>query len=172
MTMPQLDLGLNAMNEYWLQKKTLGGWSHVTWYASKEEALANLAKLNSQSGYSWRVVQAIVIEEKLLDEVTEVKPPEVNDKIKERVWTMKTQSDAIKSGWDDKPKVKSISGWGNVASMQPEAGQYMEQKEHGLSGKVWLIHHARKDKIRVHADEVDGMLKDGWERGGPRTQFR
>jgi len=63
------------MTEYWLQKKTLGGWSHVTWYANEAEARANFDKCKSNSGYSWRVVKAEVIVEAMLEEVTEVEPP-------------------------------------------------------------------------------------------------
>jgi hypothetical protein len=85
-------------NEYWLQKKTLGGWSHVTWYAIKEEAKLNFDRVSAgDSGYSWRLVKIEVIEQKLLDEVIEVEP------LKD-------------DGWKLSEGTKAAIGWGDIPS--------------------------------------------------------
>ena len=40
-----------------------------------------------------------------------------------------------------------------------------------FTGKVWLLNHATREKIRVEASEVDRYLASGFVKGGPRSQF-
>lgn len=150
------------MTEYWLQKKTLGGWQTVSWWAEAELAKAQ-ASYNScskpDSGYSWRLCKVEILTEARLDEEIEAKPTNLD---------FNSQSNGeliippLKGIWaDTKPK----SQWGDVPvdSSNPE---------HGMVGKVWMIHHQLKLKKRVDPAEVDGMIGQGYERGGPKTQFR
>lgn len=153
------------MIEYWLQKKTLGGWQTVSWWAEAELAKAQ-ASYNScskpDSGYSWRLIKAEVMEQRLLEDHIELLSLE---EIVEAVLP--------KNGWgDSKPK----STWGDVKSVVTPWGikdsvSFPKNGNH-LIGKVWMIHHQLKLKKRVDPAEVDEMIRQGYERGGPKTQFR
>lgn len=168
---------MTTKNEYWLQKKTIGGWSHVTWYATYDEAWVNYSKLEKNAGYSYRLVEVKVMHEDLLEEVVKVEAPVIVVD-KERYKAYPGQTAAAKANvwggqkpnnkeWVDPPALKQAinNGWGDL----PSDG---EKLEHGLSGSVWLIHHANKHKGRFAANVVDEMISKGYEKGGPRTQFR
>lgn len=147
------------MTEYWLQKKTLGGWSHVTWYGTEAEAITNMNKACAgDSGYSWRVCRVDVLAEKLLQDHEEPKKPELEHAAaKTNVWAGQS-----KGGWD----VGVVdNGWSDFKSDS-------EKSEHGMSGKIWLVNHSLKEKKRINPAEVDAMLASGWERGGPKTKFK
>lgn len=173
------------MIEYWLQKKTIGGWSNVTWYSEAEAAKINYDTLRKGVGYSYRMCKVEVVEQHLLEEIVEV--PSYKEEVK-KIWTT-PESEAKANVWGGqkiKPGVQVQElepksswttpslGWGE----KPASGwnSFNEgnsvKPEHGLSGSVWVIHHANKDKKRVPASEVDDMLAKGYEIGGPRTQFR
>jgi len=147
---------MEHMTEYWLQKKTIGGWSMVTWYSDLDQAKLNYDRLKQGAGYSYRLVQVEAIQEDMLDEVVTVEAPEIEQTAKANVW----------GGQIKKPDTSSgFSGWGDMLSNSSKL-------EHGLSGSVWVINHSTKDKKRVPAGELDAMIAQGYVRGGPRTQFR
>lgn len=144
------------MIEYWLQKKTLGGWSHVTRYIELEEAKANYDRCSKgNSGYSWRLCEITVIEEKLLEDHSEV------ENIK-----------PVSNGWSD---VKASDIWVNT---NPKSNLWAETPstsdvQHGMVGKVWMINHSSKVRMRANAEDVESLLATGlWQRGGPKTAFR
>lgn len=142
------------MTEYWLQKKTIGGWSHVTWYDSYEQAKFNFDNVSKgNSGYSWRIVKAEMVEEKLLQETTPIEAPNTKlETAKANVWAGSTPN-AI-GEWSDTPKPDSV------------------KSEHGMTGKVWMIHHQKKLRARVPENSIEQYQKDGYEFGGPKTAFR
>ena len=39
------------------------------------------------------------------------------------------------------------------------------------TGKVWMISHEKKEKVRVLPEEVGKYFNMGYVKGGPRTQF-
>lgn len=171
--------------EYWLQKKTIGGWSHVTSYQDEEQARKNYSSCvgNGMSGYSWRLVEVKTIQEDMLNDVVEVQQPD-NAKLwiqaSGRIDRNAIGLEPIKSGWgkpvQDAPKSSwgtSSAGWGDFkAPINPEADTAPSgEQPHGLTGSVWLVHYGLKDKKRVAANLVDDMIAQGWQRGGPRTQF-
>lgn len=159
------------MIEYWLQKKTISGWSNVTWYDNQEQALKNFAGMSAgNSGYSWRVMKAEVVEQRLLDEVVTVPAPELEDK-----------AAAFKAnhGWGVPGAINPapvVQGWGkpsNSTSISPSPDDFNKSEaQHGLSGSVWLVHHGLKKKTRVPASEADALIAQGYERGSPRTEFK
>lgn len=166
------------MIEYWLQKKSLGGWSTVTWYSADELAVAQTSFKTcvgkGMSGFSWRLVSVTVVEQAMLDEVTEIEAPELPHQ-KPSVANPKPVANGwgdTKSGWDAKlnPEQQADvnNAWGNFKTCNTVSAS----KDHGLIGSVWLIHHKQKSKVRVKADEVDRYLVEGYERGGPKTKFR
>lgn len=172
------------MTEYWLQKKTIGGWSHVTYYVTEAEARINFNKVSGDlNGYCWRLVKAEVIEEKLLNDVVEIDPPKMYEE------PLKTGIiNQAKSGWGNLiPAIPKSNGWGDV----PQSGwnsTTIDPKpvvlnswgdlpadsgyRHKGTGKVCMINHVLKERTKVDANVVDNMIAQGWERGGPRTQFR
>lgn len=171
------------MTEYWLQKKTIGGWSHVTWYSDLEQAQLNFTKVSAgNSGYSWRVVKAETVVEKMLDDSTPIEAPEIE--LTNVKWITKDEAlkqfPLAKSGWikprqpiQDAPKSSgwggTASGWGNATSESPsQSGDGRGAKP----GSVCLMHHSLKKRMRAMPDELNVLLSQGWERGGPRTQFR
>lgn len=150
--------------EYWLQKKTLGGWSHVTRYNDLEQVTKNYNNCSKgDSGYSWRIMKCEVIEEKLLfdhEEVEEIQEP--LDAIS------RVPLKELKSGWGN---VKS-SGWGNdpsPASLSFVNTPSSSEVQHGMVGKVWMINHKTKERKRIDPGVDLGV---DWERGGPKTPFR
>lgn len=158
------------MAEYWLQKKTIGGWSMVTWYAEKEEALANLNRINTtgQSGYSWRVMEATIVQEIRLEEETQIEAPELE--VKKTSWgaTIKPKPvlDHPKSnGWGSEPTHKQVGAW-----MPNDAIRHGDVK-HGMVGKVWMLNHQLKERARVNPDEVESRKANGWIVSGPKTAF-
>jgi len=73
--------------------------------------------------------------------------------------TPKGAKPSFGSSWGDTPK--SNGGWGNpVAS------------EHRMAGKVWLMSHALRQRLRVNPSEVEGLVSQGWVQAGPKTAFR
>ena len=149
------------MTEFWLQKKTIGGWSHVTSYQDEQQARTNYNRCieGGMSGYSWRLCKVEAIEVAMLNDVVEVSQPEPD-----RPANILIQG-APKSSWGTPPAT-----WGEKrTSIDLPADS--ERPEHGLSGSVWLIHHGQRAKVRVKADEAQKYLDEGYVRGGPRTQF-
>ena len=141
------------MTEYWLQKKTLIGWSIVTWYDNIEQAETNYNRLRQSAGYSYRMVKVEVVQEHLLDEVTKIEVSELEEPIK------------VPKPWADVPAiVPTTPTWGATTTAPVEV--------HGMAGKIWLINHAKKQKRRVAPDEVEALIAQGWERGGPKTAFK
>ena len=47
-----------------------------------------------------------------------------------------------------------------------------DASEHGMAGKVWLIDHVNKKRLRADPGQVEALLASGWEKGGPKTGFR
>lgn len=152
------------MTEYWLQKKTIGGWSNITWYEDKNQAEVNYDKVRQNAGYSYRLVEVTTLQEHRLQEETIIEPPSVDDykKVKEKIWST---PEPKKDGWGD-VNTKPDNHWGKGPS-----GELNETK-HGMSGKVWMINHTNKTRVRVTPDEVQRMTEAGYERGGPKTPFR
>ena len=75
-------------------------------------------------------------------------------------------SSAVRAGeWS------ASSGWTSVASAPDNSSWGVPANNHGMLGKVWLIHHQRKERARVHPGEVEKHLLAGWEKAGPKTQF-
>ena len=164
------------INEYWLQKKTIGGWSQVTWYVDIEQAKLNYNKCvgNGNSGYSWRLVKVEVIEASMLEEVVEVEAPEIEQKPLKQVSAIKY------TGWSvaNPPAGEFKSDGCPVTAEKPsnstgiDAWGTAPPPEHGLSGSVWLVHHGLKKKTRVAASEVAAMMEQGYVKGSPRTVFK
>lgn len=145
------------MSEYWLQKKTIGGWSVVTWYDSQEQAEKNYNECIKSKGYAWRLVKVETLQLQPLEDMIEVSQPQVEP----------SQDKPKVIGWADgpskAPNQMANNPWSStVPSVKPE---------HGLSGSVWLVHRGLKIKGRFAADKVDAMMAEGYERGGPRTSF-
>lgn len=165
------------MTEYWLQKKTIGGWSQVTWYSDYEQAKLNYDSASKgNSGYSWRICKVEMIEQKLLEDTVEVKPPDGyswSDVTEEQKIEMISNAGinavkSFKSGWDN---VHS-KGWGVPEYKEKDWDFAKPEKEHGMTGKVWMINHTTKQKARITAALVEQFELNGWERGGPKTVFR
>lgn len=165
------------VNEYWLQKKTIGGWSHVTWYDDLEQAQLNFNRVSAgDSGYSWRLVNVTTIQEKMLADVVNVEAPNVKlEAARSNVWAGTKPPENKKSGWGATP----ATVWGsNLTSNNPKPavtpsgwGTPPAKTEHGLSGSVWLAHAGLRQKKRVPADQVNDMIAQGWYKAGPRTTF-
>lgn len=149
--------------EYWLQKKTIGGWSVVTWYDNQEQAEKNYNECIKNVGYAWRLVKVEVMSEQRLEEEKEIIPPVIQP-----VQFIKKTLDP----WQAAPQSENqmaINPWG--ATMPSVSDPSPTKSEHGLSGSVWLVHRGLKIKGRFAADKVDAMMAQGYERGGPRTQL-
>lgn len=166
------------MTEYWLQKKMLAGWSVVTWYDNLEQAQENYKKCLNNIGYSWRLVKVETVECQMLDEVTEVKAPEI-ELVKSKSKNDWGASTNLNDGWSTKTPfvdiaLKQASDWSNwkpagAAIINPGTGS---DGRGAKPGSVCLMHHGLKKRMRAMPNEVDVMIAQGWERGGPRTQFR
>lgn len=144
--------------EYYLQKRTLSSWSHVTIYENKDEGLKNLNSASKDSGYSWRLVEVKVVEERILTDEMKEQREQVEEK------PAQSWGAINKENWSSKP----VQGdWGKIDTTP--WGTTAPTSSHGLSGSVWLVNHTIKEKKRVPAAQVDAMLADGWVRGGPRT---
>jgi len=167
------------MTEYWLQKKTIGGWSMVTYYVDADEAWRNYASCvgNGMSGYSWRLVRVETIKEDMLNDVVDIQSPDYDailfgrsfskDGVRVPAEKVLIQDAPKSTGWG-----ADTSRWGKPASIDPSpAGVINPSTEHGLTGSVWLVHHGLRKKTRVSADKVDAMMKEGYVKGNPRTQF-
>lgn len=61
---------------------------------------------------------------------------------------------------DEKPDTNFKSSWDTP------------KPDHGMVGKVWMINHKEKKRARVSADEVDTYIGMGYERGGPKSNFK
>lgn len=160
------------MTEYWLQKKTIGGWSIITWYDNKEQAEANYDKVRQNAGYSYRLVEVTTLQEHRLTEETVIEPPAIETVGNTNSLTKELAKVNPDTGWASNSK-----DWGNV-NTKPDnnwgsgpSGELNETK-HGMIGKVWLINHVTKERARVEPNNVASMLAAGWEKGGPKTQFR
>ena len=136
------------MSEYILQKRTLSMWSYVTWYEDLEQAKANFQKMAKEgNGYSWRLVEVITIEEKLLDGEREPEPE---------------AAEPVKSDWGS----PVAQGWGKSMAIDPikDTGH-----SHGLSGSVWMVHFGLRKKTRIPADQQAHFEAQGYVKGSPRT---
>lgn len=174
------------MIEYWLQKKTIGGWSNLDRHDNLDKAKANFLQCvgNGLSGYSWRLVECSVIEQAMLNDVMPI--PEVTVEIDRYI--IGGKSDKLTWGdigrnrpadilVQDAPKTRP---WGQAAS-EPENIKIINPGANtGLSkldgrgakpGSICLIHHSLQKRMRAMPEELDMLLLQGWVRGGPRTQF-
>jgi hypothetical protein len=159
---------MTTETQYWLQKKPFNSWQHITWYATLEEAKANFDKVSESSGYSWRLIKAEVLEERLL----EGERPEM----KQEGEPISSPVQAVKSSWGgqgasgwEKPTVNG--GWSDVNGgwATNDFAANILKSEHGMVGKVWLGNPATKEKKRVGPELVSAMMADGWIKAGPRT---
>jgi len=146
--------------EYWLQKKAFNSWSHVTWYATIEEAQSTLNRVAVEgNGYSWRMVKVDVVEERLLHDESPVLKADEDEEIVITPVPM--------------PSAPPANGWGNNAkwiSKEEAQAQWPSKSNHGMIGKVWLGNPVTKEKKRVNPEVADQLLKTGnWIKAGPRT---
>lgn len=150
--------------EYCLQKKSLRTWQYVTWYNDLDQAKRNFNVASKEgNGYSWRLVEVTVLEEKLLDGERKAEPGD-------DMPIGEASVNLLKSDWGSKPTEPAKSSWGtSVASGWGKPTSEPAKSEHGLSGSVWLGNRELGQKKRVPAAEVDAMLKQGWFKAGPRT---
>lgn len=157
------------MTEYWLQRRTLGGWSMITWYDETEKDKAERSfktLVETRKGYAYRVVTVETLCEHLLDDMTPVDKPEIEEDVKSKPDIIIPKSEWGKSeGWGSivNASVKPDDFWGNNPS-----GDRTESS-HGMIGKVWLGNPVTKEKKRVDPSEVDAMMANGWIKAGPRT---
>lgn len=165
------------MTEYWLQKKTIGGWSTVTWYSDLAQATENYNRCIGNPGYSWRLVTVEVVHEKRLEEEVEITPvpiTEFNNNIQNTKWVSKADlieqfpSQNKNSGW---PATPSPGGWDSFTPDKPKPAILTLDEKHGGIGKVWMLRHDIKQRARVNPNEVDYYLSQGWIKGGPKTAF-
>lgn len=168
-------MGIMLMTEYWLQKKGLGGWSMVTWYSDLDQAMTNYRKCldNGMSGYSWRLCKVEAVEVSMLDEVTEIEAPSLEPSIPvvRKPWTDSIQPLPVKKPWGATP----TPAWGGsfkIINPEPNEGLSARPGRPDLVGKVWMVNHLTKSKVRVSPEEVKLMTEAGYERGGPKTKFR
>lgn len=158
------------MTEFWLQKKTIGGWSMVTWYDNEEQARKNYDNCRTGKGYAWRLVKVEVLELQPLEDMIEIVPPEV-EKPQERRQSLK-----IVDPWGDtKIASNSISDnpiWNEGHPTADNVPVISVPSVHGLSGSIWVVHHGQRIKSRVALSDLDSYLNNGYVRGGPKTQFR
>lgn len=139
------------MNEYWLQKKTIGGWSHVTWYDNIDQAKVNFDRAsNGNSGYSWRLVKVEMIEKKLLEEAIPIEPPAVE---------LAQVATPMATGWD-KPMAVHLPVVATPSS---------SQARHGLAGKIWMVNRQTGHKTRIDPVEQQAFEANGYQKGGPRS---
>lgn len=71
----------------------------------------------------------------------------------------------VGTAWGNPPPSDN-EGWSS--SPRINAGS----SDHGMCGKVWLIHHANKQRLRADPDKVQILMEQGWVKAGPKTQFR
>lgn len=157
-------------NEYCLQKKSLHTWQYVTWYSDLDQAKRNFNVASKEgNGYSWRLVEVKVVEEKLLDGERKAEPgddvsyDEVSSEIirsmNEHAKPDLKPTGEFKSSWG----APVASGWGKPTS------EAAIKPEHGLTGSVWVGNPKTKEKRRVVGFEANRMLTEGWIKVGPRT---
>lgn len=150
------------MTQYYLEKRTLSTWSHVTWYATEEEALKNFNRVAvAGNGYSWRVVKVEVVEERILTGERPVEP------------THPMEPDRYR---DDEDEVGTYKPNKYTTTISTDAWRKADMgissnppSNHGMVGKVWLGNPTTKEKKRVEPSMVEAMMKDGWVKAGPRT---
>lgn len=141
-----------------LQKRTLSHWSYVTWYEDLEQAKKNFLAVSKEgNGYSWRLVEVKVIEEKLLDGVKEAESG--SDILTTHQFVSPKPTQPVKSDWG----TPQPGAWDKPTSEAPI------KPEHGLTGSVWVGNPTTKEKRRVVGFEANRMLTEGWIKVGPRT---
>ena len=70
---------------------------------------------------------------------------------------------------DEVPSTPYKKHWADGPSSQaPKA----TDNDHGGIGKVWMLNHLTKQRARVNPNEIDNMIAQGYEKGGPKTAFR
>lgn len=147
-------------NEYWLQKKTIGGWSQVTWYADKDQAMANFNNITrGDTGYSWRLIEANTVVEKLLEEVVEIEAPEFipNFKKAERapVRANPILDSRAQGDWSKPMGASPIENAGALA--------------HKGKGQIWVVNRTTAHKTKIDPARLQEFEANGYERGGPRS---
>ena len=160
--------------EYWLQKKTIGGWSMVTWYSDLEQAQANYSKCvgKGDSGYSWRLCEVKAVKEDMLNDVVNVEAPVIEQPLK--AWGQSRPANILIQDAPKSSEAPVSRPWGqNATSINPGAnGEVSKPDGRGAKpGSVCLMHHGLKKRCRAMPEELDMLLSQGWQRGGPRTQF-
>ena len=53
-----------------------------------------------------------------------------------------------------------------------EATVKLSGKGQANTGKLWMINHTTKERLRIDPTQAGIYLNKGFEHGGPRTQFR
>lgn len=163
------------MTEYWLQKKTIGGWSQVTWYDNQDQAMTNFNNVTKgDTGYSWRLVEANTVVEKLLEEIVEVEAP-ILDQIprkscygKTATWNApKAEShpatDFSEKLTSERPcKTAGVSGDGWDKPMDAVL-------THRGKGQIWVVNRATAHKTKIAADRLQEFEAKGYVKGGPRS---
>ena len=81
----------------------------------------------------------------------------------------------IGSAWGNAPA--PTDGWSSIPnhnswSTAPVKGGSAMGHDHSMTGKVWLMNHDLKQRLRAEPGEVPRLLANGWERAGPKTGFR
>lgn len=136
------------MTEYWLQKKTIGGWSQVTWYDNQEQAMTNFNNVSKgDTGYSWRLVEANTVVEKLLEEIVEVPPPEFIP-IEPRVRLKPVAATPMAAGWDKPMGDDPIKDTGHPT--------------HGGKGQIWVVNRATAHKTKISPDQLQEFEAKGY----------
>jgi len=147
------------LTEFWLQKKPFNSWQHVTWYATLEEARSNFNRMKESSGYSWRIVEANVVEECLLEGERPV---------------MRQEEEGTEDHTYPQQPVEPVKpSWGSQLNWPKhpvlDAPENNKSSDHGMVGKVWLGNPVTKEKKRVDPAMVADMMDAGWIKAGPRT---
>jgi hypothetical protein len=67
--------------------------------------------------------------------------------------------------WFNKKPTKAVETKEAVVKASPGTGQ-------ANTGKLWMINHTTKERLRIDPTQAGIYLNKGFEHGGPRTQFR
>lgn len=165
------------MTEYHLQKRGLATWQYITWYDNIEQAKRNFNNVSKgDTGYSWRLVEVIVIEERLLSDQKEAEPDEDIYVPNKNTVTIPAE-DWRKADMGVKPARKVvqpvIDPWATRAALDlnKPASEPAIKPDHGLTGSVWVGNPKTKEKRRVVGFEAQKLLAEGWIKAGPRTML-
>lgn len=67
-----------------------------------------------------------------------------------------------------KEKTKFACQYDSLVDGKPT--QVKPTSQHHFAGKIWMIHSFTRARQRVNPEDVEKMLAEGWERGGPRSK--